>query len=235
MLRMPSWAASRPASRTARRGEIAPRAAGRSTAWCSRRTRHCRATRRSSSTATGRNACSSRPRSPLRERNNEVAAVLTTSVDITDRKRAESHLLHLAHHDALTDLPNRTLLRSRLHRGIARARRGDASFALHIVDLDGFKTINDVHGHSAGDKFLKLVAQRLRSIVTERDTVARLGGDEFAIVQTRVNGTQDAVDLAMRIIAAVNEPQSSLANAWHAAPASASRCTRATARTPNSS
>jgi diguanylate cyclase (GGDEF)-like protein len=146
-------------------------------------------------------------KSPLREHNNTVAAVLTTSVDITDRKRAESHLLYLAHHDALTDLPNRTLLRSRINRGIARARRGDASFALHIVDLDGFKAINDVHGHSTGDKFLKGIGQRLRAVVSERDTVARLGGDEFAILQTRVNGTQDAADLALRIIAAVGEPQ----------------------------
>src|SRR5712691_1152291 len=146
-------------------------------------------------------------KSPLRDRSNTVVAVLTTSIDITDRKRAESHLLYMAHHDALTDLPNRTLLRSRLNRGIARARRGDSAFALHVVDLDGFKAVNDVLGHSAGDKFLKLVSQRLRAVVNERDTVARLGGDEFAILQTRVTGTQDAADLAMRINEAVAEPQ----------------------------
>jgi diguanylate cyclase (GGDEF)-like protein/PAS domain S-box-containing protein len=146
-------------------------------------------------------------KSPLRDRSNTVVAVLTTSIDITDRKRAESHLLYMAHHDGLTDLPNRTLLRSRLNRGIARARRGDSAFALHVVDLDGFKAVNDVLGHSAGDKFLKLVSQRLRAVVNERDTVARLGGDEFAILQTRVTGTQDAADLAMRINEAVAEPQ----------------------------
>jgi diguanylate cyclase (GGDEF)-like protein/PAS domain S-box-containing protein len=146
-------------------------------------------------------------KSPLRDRTNAVVAVLTTSIDITDRKRAEGHLLYMAHHDALTDLPNRTLLRSRLNRSIARARRGDSCFALHIVDLDGFKAVNDVLGHSAGDKFLKLVAQRLRSVVCDRDTVARLGGDEFAILQTRVGGTQEAADLAARINEAVAGPQ----------------------------
>jgi diguanylate cyclase (GGDEF)-like protein len=146
-------------------------------------------------------------KSPLRDRGNTVIAVLTTSVDITDRKRAESHLLYMAHHDALTDLPNRTLLRTRLNRAIARARRGDGSFALHIVDLDGFKSINDVLGHSAGDKYLRIIAERLRSIVGESDTVARLGGDEFAILQTRVGCTEDAAQLAARVTEVVAEPQ----------------------------
>jgi diguanylate cyclase (GGDEF)-like protein len=146
-------------------------------------------------------------KSPLRDRSNGVAAVLTTSVDITERKQAESHLYYMAHHDGLTDLPNRTLLRSRLNRSIARARRGDSSFALHLIDLDGFKAINDVLGHSAGDRFLKLVAERLRAVIGERDTVARLGGDEFAILQNRVSCAQDAADMAMQINEVLSEPQ----------------------------
>jgi len=146
-------------------------------------------------------------KSPLRDRSNGVVAVLTTSVEITDRKRAESHILHMAQHDALTDLPNRTVLRNRLNRSIARARRGDSAFALHVVDLDGFKSVNDAHGHSAGDKFLKLVAGRLHSVVGERDTLVRLGGDEFAILQTRVEGTEDAARLANGIRDVIAEPQ----------------------------
>ena len=146
-------------------------------------------------------------RSPLRDRANAVVAVLTTSVDITERKQAETHLFYMAHHDALTDLPNRTLLRSRLNRSIARARRGDSSFALHLIDLDGFKAINDVLGHSTGDRFLKLVAERLRAVVSERDTVARLGGDEFAILQNRLNDPADAAGLAAQIAQVIGEPQ----------------------------
>jgi len=146
-------------------------------------------------------------KSPLRDRANGVVAVLTTSIDITERKQAESHLFYMAHHDALTDLPNRTLLRSRLNRSIARARRGDSSFALHLIDLDGFKAINDVLGHSAGDRFLNVIAERLRAVIGERDTVARLGGDEFAILQNRVAGAQDAADLAVQVIEIVGEPQ----------------------------
>ena len=145
-------------------------------------------------------------KSPLRDNSNAVKAVLTTSIDITNRKRAEAHLLYMAHHDSLTDLPNRTLLRRRLNRAIARARRGDGSFALHVIDLDGFKTINDVLGHSVGDKFLKVVAQRLRSIVSEPDTVARLGGDEFAIIQTEITRSEDVGELAKRINEAVTDP-----------------------------
>ncbi len=145
-------------------------------------------------------------KSPLRDRANAVVAVLTSSIDITDRKRAEEHLLHIAHHDALTGLPNRALLADRLRREIARARRGDRPFALHLVDLDGFKNINDVLGHVLGDKFLKVVAQRLQSLAREGDTVARLGGDEFAILQSRLARSEEAGELAARFVAAVCEP-----------------------------
>jgi len=114
--------------------------------------------------------------------------------------------LHTAHHDALTGLPNRALLADRLRREIARARRGDRPFALHLVDLDGFKNINDVLGHVIGDKFLKVVAERLQSIAREGDTVARIGGDEFGILQSRVTRSEEAAELAARILRLVSEP-----------------------------
>jgi diguanylate cyclase (GGDEF)-like protein/PAS domain S-box-containing protein len=147
-------------------------------------------------------------KTPLRDRANAVIGVLTSSLDITDRKRAENHLFYMAHHDVLTNLANRALLSDRLRREIARTRRGDSPFALHLIDLDGFKDINDGLGHQVGDQFLVEVANRLRSVVRDTDTVARLGGDEFAILQTRVTRNEDAVDMANRILEAVNQPWS---------------------------
>jgi diguanylate cyclase (GGDEF)-like protein/PAS domain S-box-containing protein len=146
-------------------------------------------------------------KSPLRDRANAITAVLTSAIDITDRKRAERHLLYMAHHDGLTDLPNRVFLRDRLRREVARARRGDSTFALHVIDLDGFKTINDMLGHPVGDKFLKTTAHRLRSSIDEEDIVARLGGDEFAVLQTNVAHDEEAAELAARLIKIVQEPQ----------------------------
>jgi diguanylate cyclase (GGDEF)-like protein/PAS domain S-box-containing protein len=145
-------------------------------------------------------------KSPLRDRSDAVIGVLTSSIDITDRKRAEDHLLYIAHHDALTGLPNRTLLSDRLRREIARARRGDRPFALHLIDLDRFKNINDVLGHAIGDKFLNVVAKRLQGLARETDTVARLGGDEFAVLQTQAMRGEDAAEFAQRIVQAVGEP-----------------------------
>ena len=145
-------------------------------------------------------------KTPLRDSSNAVVGVLTSSLEITDRKRAEDHLFHLAHHDALTALPNRTLLSDRLRREIARTRRGDRPFALHLVDLDSFKDINDGLGHQAGDQFLIEIAGRLRSLLRETDTIARLGGDEFAILQTHVTHNEDAADMARRIIEAISAP-----------------------------
>jgi diguanylate cyclase (GGDEF)-like protein/PAS domain S-box-containing protein len=147
-------------------------------------------------------------KTPLRDCSNAVVGVLTSSLDITDRKRAENHLFYMAHHDVLTNLANRALLSDRLRREIARTRRGDSPFALHLIDLDGFKDINDGLGHQVGDQFLVEVANRLRSVVRDTDTVARLGGDEFAVLQTRVTRNEDAVDMANRILDAVNKPWS---------------------------
>ena len=147
-------------------------------------------------------------KTPLRDRANSVVGVLTSSLDITDRKRAENHLFYMAHHDVLTNLANRALLSDRLRREIARTRRGDSPFALHLIDLDGFKDINDGLGHQVGDEFLVEVGNRLRTVVRDTDTVARLGGDEFAVLQTRVTRNEDAVDMANRILEAINTPWS---------------------------
>lgn len=139
-------------------------------------------------------------KAPLKDANGEVTGVLTSSVDVSQRKRLEAHLRHLAHHDQLTDLPNRTLLNERLRALVARARRGDQLFALHLIDLDGFKRINDMLGHSAGDRLLRDIADRLRAGMRESDLIARLGGDEFAILQADVGNAEDAANFAQRIL-----------------------------------
>lgn len=145
-------------------------------------------------------------KSPLRDRAGKVVNVLTTSLNITERKQAEEHLHHLAHHDPLTGLPNRTYFHDSVRRQIARTRRGDKQFALLLLDLDRFKGVNDVLGHHQGDQLLKAVAQRLCNAVRETDIVARLGGDEFAILQTEIGRTEDAVTLAEKIIKALEQP-----------------------------
>ncbi|MFV0281723.1 MAG: EAL domain-containing protein [Rhodoblastus sp.] len=142
-------------------------------------------------------------KTPLRDHSGAVSGVLTSSLDITAHKRTEEHLRYLAHHDPLTSLPNRTLLSEKLRAAITRARRGDQVFALHLIDLDGFKAINDVHGHSVGDRFLQGIGVRLREVVRECDTLARLGGDEFAILQADVSSNYDAAEFSARICEAV--------------------------------
>jgi diguanylate cyclase (GGDEF)-like protein len=143
-------------------------------------------------------------KSPLRDHANTVIGVLTSSLDITEHKRAEDHLLHMAHHDSLTGLPNRTLLADRLRREFVLARRGDRPFAVHSINLDAFKTVNDALGHATGDNFLKAIAVRLQALVPSSDTVARLGGDEFAVLQTNATHVE-AQQLAGRILEAVSE------------------------------
>ena len=138
-------------------------------------------------------------KSPLRDAANQIAGVLTSSLDITDRKAAEGHLHFIAHHDALTELPNRTMLREQLGLQIARSRRGDRKFALHLIDLDDFKNVNDILGHSAGDTVLIEISKRLMAIRGKGDVVARLGGDEFAILQTNVSCSADAAAYATEI------------------------------------
>jgi diguanylate cyclase (GGDEF)-like protein len=130
---------------------------------------------------------------------------LTTFEDVTSRRRAETMMVHLAHHDALTDLPNRVLFRTKLEEAMAFARRGH-NLALLCLDLDQFKTVNDTLGHPLGDALLQAVAQRLTDATREIDTVARLGGDEFSIVQTAIEKPAEATGFANRLLELMSIP-----------------------------
>ncbi len=130
---------------------------------------------------------------------------VATHEDITERRRAEQQIAHLAHYDALTDLPNRVLFREQLERELERIKRGE-QLAMLYIDIDEFKSVNDSLGHPVGDELLKAVASRLRSCVRDTDFVARLGGDEFAIVQTDIGQPSDIMELVRQIYQAIREP-----------------------------
>ncbi len=130
---------------------------------------------------------------------------VTTHEDITLQKEAEARIAHMAHHDALTDLPNRTLFGAQLEAALRWLKR-DEQMAVLFLDLDNFKNINDTLGHQIGDALLKTVADRLRGCIRETDEVARLGGDEFVIVQTKVGGPNDVAQFARRVREAIMQP-----------------------------
>ena len=130
---------------------------------------------------------------------------VATIEEITERRRAEARISYLAHHDALTGLPNRIAFRERLNLLVARLRGGGPGFSVLCLDLDHFKAVNDTLGHPAGDRLLELVADRLGNCLREDDLIARLGGDEFAILQYSDDLTQAAA-LAERIINILGEP-----------------------------
>jgi diguanylate cyclase (GGDEF)-like protein/PAS domain S-box-containing protein len=130
---------------------------------------------------------------------------VSTHEDITERRRVEARIEHMARHDALTDLPNRVLLREHLEQHLGRVRRGEA-LAVLCLDLDHFKAVNDSLGHPVGDALLQSAASRIRTCVGERDTVARLGGDEFAILQVGAGQPNGATALAQHLIQALGQP-----------------------------
>ncbi len=132
----------------------------------------------------------------------EWLAMLT---DVTERKRAEDALKFQALHDALTNLPNRTLLEDRLAQALRTARRLDTPLGLLLLDLDRFKEVNDTLGHPVGDVLLRQVGPRLRNVLRESDTVSRMGGDEFAVLLPGA-GTVDAAVIAAKIIEAIEQP-----------------------------
>ncbi|MBR1286941.1 EAL domain-containing protein [Bradyrhizobium sp. AUGA SZCCT0177] len=130
---------------------------------------------------------------------------VATHEDVTEQRQAEERITHLAHYDALTDLPNRTLFHEQLKQELPHVA-ADRQLAVLYIDIDEFKSINDSLGHMIGDELLKSVAVSLRACVRETDFVARLGGDEFAIVQTGVTGADDVTELTRRIYDAIRAP-----------------------------
>jgi diguanylate cyclase (GGDEF)-like protein/PAS domain S-box-containing protein len=136
----------------------------------------------------------------------EKPAVLLALMDITERKRAEARLTYMAQHDTLTALPNRNLLRQRMDEILVHARRSSDKAAVLVLGIDNFKAVNDTLGHGVGDKLLRAVAKRLRSMLREDDMLARLNSDEFTVVQSGLARPEDAVLLAKRLLEAVGEP-----------------------------
>jgi diguanylate cyclase (GGDEF)-like protein/PAS domain S-box-containing protein len=135
-----------------------------------------------------------------------VAGVVVTARDVTERRALEAELEHQAFHDSLTGLANRALFTDRVGHAVDRGRRRRNLFAVLFVDLDDFKTVNDSLGHAAGDELLVAVARRIESCLRTEDTCARLGGDEFAVMMENVAEPENAIVVARRVLAAIAEP-----------------------------
>jgi diguanylate cyclase (GGDEF)-like protein len=135
----------------------------------------------------------------------EGGGFVTTYFDVTEQRKNQVLIAHMAHHDLLTNLPNRTLLLQTLEQATARVGQGD-ELAVLFIDLDRFKPVNDRYGHAVGDMLLKEVADRLRAATRKVDTIARIGGDEFVVVLTGADNCQDVDIVASRILIAIAEP-----------------------------
>jgi diguanylate cyclase (GGDEF)-like protein/PAS domain S-box-containing protein len=143
---------------------------------------------------------------PIWNAHGELTNFIAIKEDITERKMLQEKLNHMAHHDELTGLPNRALFFDRIGQVLAHAKRNDAGFALMFVDLDGFKDINDTHGHDIGDLLLQETARRLEGCIRDSDTVARMGGDEFAVMLLDVAAPGHIHQVADKMLALLAAP-----------------------------
>jgi len=153
--------------------------------------------------------------SMVRDMDGKPIRYVSVFSDITAFWRKDEHIKHLAFHDALTDLPNRTLLMDRINQRLINSNREPCDLALMFIDLDGFKLVNDQFGHNIGDDLLKEVAKRLLALVRESDTVARVGGDEFIIVLNNPKGKEEIAYIANRVVSSINEPMEILGEVLH--------------------
>ncbi|SCX78993.1 EAL domain-containing protein [Pseudomonas flexibilis] len=142
----------------------------------------------------------------VRDSEGETTHYIGIFSDVTERKEAEARIHHLAHHDALTGLPNRLLLQDRLGQAIREARRKGSQVGILFMDLDRFKWINDTLGHDAGDHLLRTITRRCLDVLRESDTLARLGGDEFVAILPGLQQAQDAGLVARKLLAAITQP-----------------------------
>ena len=156
------------------------------------------------SQALGRRYITSR-RIAIRDQADAPRYLVNVVEDVTERRQANDKIAHLAHYDALTDLPNRVLFREQIERELQKAADGQP-FALLYIDIDEFKGINDSLGHHVGDELLKSVALRIKDCLKEGDLIARLGGDEFAVIQTAISGKPDVEAFIRRIHEAIRQP-----------------------------
>jgi diguanylate cyclase (GGDEF)-like protein/PAS domain S-box-containing protein len=147
-------------------------------------------------------------KSPLLNKDNQTIGILTTGLDITARKFAEEHRTHLALHDMLTGLPNRTLLSERMRIVIDQCTATGKGAALLLLDLDRFKVINDTRGHQAGDVLLRQVAERISASLDKEGFASRIGGDEFAIILTNLDNKEDVIASCTKLLARIGEPYS---------------------------
>ena len=143
---------------------------------------------------------------PLTDAAGKITHFIAIHEDITDQKRTQERISHMAQYDGLTDLPNRALFYDRMRQALSLAKRGKVGLALMFLDLDRFKQVNDTLGHHIGDLLLKAVAERLHQCVRESDTVARLGGDEFTVLLYDLREREDIGRIAEKIIAALSQP-----------------------------